>query len=701
VSAGPAAAASSAGGAKTPGVLLTGNARTNFIWRVTDAAGSIWDIAGTGAVANGSNGAYSSNGMMLSVNGSSFNWGSEGVLSEDKREVQVGPWDNGKVRVWRRVCSPAKGAYCRWIDIFENTGSASQTAKVRYQMYMGGDMQVLQSPSGKESPAPGEWCFLTADSPNNGAGRPTVVHIFADKGSKVLPKVTAARGNNTIMYEFDLPSPAGKAVALCLFESQQRSASAAQEFMKKFRPGAELQSVAPELRNLIANMRGGFFAAGGIEMPRDEKFDLAVLRESGNELLGTIEDPKFVLETPFGKLELPAERVVGLAVPPDTDSCVQIALTDGQIVSGKLLSDPLKLKLESGSEMSLPAAKINTIAYRISPQKPDQAPLSQPTLVTRSGQRLYYKAADVSYAFLTEAGQIDLRAEDLSAICLETPEGGLHRAIFRNGSVLAGLLVQKDLQVALDLGPTLRCPASALTQFVFPGEMAPTTGLCEATLRNDDVLGGRIAQESIQIKTRFGDVKVAREDLAELKLAEGTMDRLELKLHNGTIVTGLLVGEKIRFQIVPGPELPLFIGHLVKITCPKPPIAATTQATSATTAASSDDPKASTTGDPLADKIKARRLAELGASAAPAASAEGSGTPKENLRKQLESIQDKQKTLQAMVAELAARAAELSRLGKNEEAKKSVMEEMEMQKQIADLDAQAKKLAVQLKEMSR
>jgi hypothetical protein len=677
--------------AQEKGVLLTGSQRTSFTWEVSDASGSRWDIQYNGQVGNGTNSAYSS-GMMLSVNGSQFSWGSEGIQGDDRREVQVGPWQNGTIRVWRRIAVPAKGGFCRWIDLFENSSSSPQTAKVRYQIYAGGGNMVVQSTLGKEQVGEGDWGFLTGDAPTAGSGRPVLAHVFADKGSKVMPKVQAPRNNNVISYDFDLTVPAGKTVALCLYESQQKSVTEAQEFLKKFRPGADLQGISPELRKIILNVHGGVFTVGSLEMNRDDKLDLAVLRDSGNELLGTILDTHYVVETSYGKLDLPAERVVGLVAPPEAEGLLQIALTDGQVVAGKLLSEPLRLKLESGSEMSLPAAKISTLAYRISPQRPEQIALAHPTLLVRSGQRLYFKPADVSYAFLTETGQIDLRPEDLSAIYMDTPEGGLHRAAFRNGSVLAGLLVQKDLKAVLELGPTFAAPASSVTQFVFPGEAASTADLAEATLRNEDVLRGRIAQDSFTVKTRFGDVKVDRADLAELKLSEGTMDRVELKLHNGTAVTGQFVDPKIRFKIEPGPEVPLFIGHVVRITCPKPPpppppaAGPATRPATAPSAGASTSPSAGS-GDSILDRIRLRRQRELGASATQPSDLEAIRAQREDLRRQAET--------------LARQAADFSRLGKAVEAEKLAAQQAEIAKKLSELDALAAKIEGVVKDRAR
>ena len=50
----------------------------------------------------------------------------------------------------------------------------------------------------------------------------------------------------------------------------------------------------------------------------------------------------------------------------------------------------------------------------------------------------------------------------------------------------------------------------------------------------------------------------------------GMVGPVLIKLHNGTTVSGKLLPETITLQIEPGPKLPIFVGHIVGITCPKP-----------------------------------------------------------------------------------------------------------------------------------
>ena len=540
---------------------------TNWAWIRNDGAGYRWDIYSNGYISSGTNSAYSS-GMQLKVNGSYFSWSSQGNLSKDGHEVEVGPWSHGALRIWRRVYVDPKLGYCRWIDIFENTSTDKQTVSIEWRSSMGSSIRTASTTSGKAAVDKNDWGVVTATSSNS---RPAVAHVFATRNSKVKPTIHyTIRSSSSFYHRLAMQVPANKTFAVCLFEAQQRPFAKAVEFLKKFRPSAELRKVPSALRRIIINMGGTTLTLGNLELPRDENHDQVILR-NGDQLLGEILNERFIIETFYGKLELPAGKVVGLSVPMPNDPQVLVGLVDGQVVAGKFLNAPLSFKLVDGNEMTLKMAKLETAAYRLSPSRPDQIKLAKAMVVLRDGQRLLFKAPDVDYSFHTEYGRPKLSPGDLRAILLDTPDGGLHRAVFRNESVLSGLMPAEDLKLTLDLGPRLDVSRHMARQFMFPVPEEKHQELARATLRNDDELFGRIAEKSLKIETGSRAITIQPERIAEMEAIEGLLGRVRIKQHNGTTVTGRLTEKTIRFQIMTGPTLPLFIGHITNITCPKPP----------------------------------------------------------------------------------------------------------------------------------
>ena len=546
-------------------------------WNVTDGAGYAWNIyVSNGYVSSGSHSAYSG-GMQLQISGSGFSSSSTGRLSKDGNEIEIGPWRRGSVNVYRRIYVDKKIGYCRWIDIFENTSSSAQTLSLRYHSSMGISTRKTYTTSGGTNVTDKDWGIVTGYTSSSYAA---VAHVFATKKSKVRPRFQWNRSSSTVYYHHTLKVPAKKTVALCLIEVQRRPFSAAQQFLKGFKVERELKKIPPALRRIIINMGGAMLTLGSLELPRNEKLDLVVQRgeHEGNELLGTILNDSYAIETLYGKVMLGADRVVGLQVPAGAGDRIRLGLADGQVIVGKLLSSPIKFKLANGNEMTLAVDKIDTAAYRISPSRPEEIAFRKPMVVLRNGQQLFFKQSDADWSFHTEYGEVKLNPGDLRVLILDTPDGGLHRAVFGNNSILSGLLTTENLELTLDLGPKLVIRRYLVHQFAFPVGDYKGPDLAEMQLRNEDVLAGRIADDTLKIDTGVEQVSVGRDDIAQITIPEeAPVGRIRVRLHNGSVVEGRLLGRTISFQITPGLKLPVYVGHIVEVTCPKPPPKPTTQ----------------------------------------------------------------------------------------------------------------------------
>ena len=647
-------------GAAERGIHIAAGRSVGFMWQVNDGAGYRWDISSNGQVSDGTNDAYDG-GMQLRVGGTYFSNSGQGRLSADGREVEIGPWKQGAIQVYRRVYVDPKVGYCRWIDLFENPSGETQSIKIQYYSNLGLSVTSTYTTTGGTNTTAKDWGIVTGET--SSSSRPIIVHVFGTRGSRIKPTFRYTRNNDSVYQDLDLKVPAGKTVAVCTFHAQRRPMSKAREFLKAFKPRRELAKVPTALRRIIVNMGGATLTLGNIDLPRHEKHDLAVLRNQ-NELLGKILNERFDLETFYGKLELPAARVVGINVPAPDDPHVQVILVDGQVVAGKLLNAPLRIRLTNGNEMSLPPAKLNAATFALSPQRPGEIKLSEPTVLLRAGQQLSFQKADLDCTFQTLYGTVKLNADDLQAIYFDTPEGGLHRAVFRNGSTLSGLLASGELKLKLRLGPELKIPRHLVGQVAFPSEEIDSGGLAELTLRNEDQLFGRIAEDSLTVTTQYGKVTVKPAEIGELLVPPtGALGQVRIKLHNGTTVTGKLVGNTIRFQIAPGPKLPIFLGHVVRITRPgdKPSAPDKTPDKKATdpTTTTTPPPPPTTRTTPTVKPVPVEVRAEPAQRAAAAADARAA-VKAENLAK-LKTLTAELAQLQALKAKLDAEAKKLAK----------------------------------------
>ena len=544
------------------GVHIKGKGTTSLPWRLTDGAGYAWDIYTNGQIQDGTNDAYDG-GMGLQVDGSQFVWSTAAKLHQNGREIEIGPWTRGTVRVWRRIYIDPKLGYCRWIDLFENTAGSAVTVNVRYLSNMGGSTQMIATTTGQPKLTPKDWAVVTGST--SSSSRPAIAHVFATKVSKFKPTFTWNTGSDNLSYHASLKIPAKRIVALCLIEAQRRPFDEAKKFLKAFKPEAELKKVPAALRRMIVNMGGSLLTLGQLELPRNEDHDL-IVGKNENELLGTLLNPRYQVETFFGTLDLPAAKVLGFSSMGASNDQVQVGLVDGQVVVGKLVNGPLKLKLTTGNELALPVAKIQTASYRLSESRPEAVAVAAPLIVLRSGYRMMYKQADADLTFHTRHADLKLDADQLSAVLLDTRGGGLHQAVFRGGSVLSGLLTAEAFSLTLKLGPRLTVHRAMVERFVFPAAPAsPSETEREMILRNDDRLIGRIAEKSLTVKTEFGDVKVKPSEITEVVFPEISLGRATIKLRDGVTVSGQFAKETIRFEITSGPAMSVYVAHIASI----------------------------------------------------------------------------------------------------------------------------------------
>jgi hypothetical protein len=546
------------------GLHIQGDKSTGWQWRTTDSKGFMWDINSNGTVSDGRNNAYDG-GCALKIKGADFHHSTSGKLSEDAGEVEIGPWTHDNVKVWRRIRVNRKRAWCRWVDILVNTTDKPRKVTIQYYFNLGYGIGQARGSRGRAHLGKDDWALITTPSSSNS---PTLVHVFRSPRSKVRPRVRYRVNSDDLHYEFDLELPPDKPVALCVIEAQRNNRAEAEALIEAFDAYDVTRDMPRALQTILANFSGSVLELGSLTVPRDEEHDLAVMR-NGDEMLGTLLNEALTLETFFGPVELPRRRTLALAVPSSEENRIMVSLTDGQILAGTPTGPPLRMRLASGGEVTLRTDRLVSVGWGISAEKPHEVETSGPMAVLRSGQQLLFKPDAVAGEFQTQHGKVRLDLSDLAGIYFDTPEGGLQRALFRNGSVLSGLLEADSLKLQLDLGEPFDFPVHWLDRLVLTNESLPPQPLPTVKLSNGDVLLGRILNDQLAFETASGVVTVKPAQLATLEADEGLGVRVRCKLHNGTTLTGRMRTEMLRLDLQPGPELSVYPGLIAAMRVPK------------------------------------------------------------------------------------------------------------------------------------
>ena len=531
---------------------------TSLMWAVNDQLGFRWDIATTGCVSDGSNDAYDGGLNLQTADGNVFTGFASAKINKEGDEIEIGPWQYQGLRIWRRIHVNAKGGYCRWIDIFENPGSANVTVALRYASNMGDSTFRIASSSGKAQVTAQDWGAVT--SGQGDSSRPALVHVFASPEAKVKPAPQFPMQNDNIYYTLSMVVPAGKASALCFFEAQRRGFDEGSKFLKDFKPSRELRDLPQALRRILVNIGDVSSSLGTVELRRSEEADLIVLRQGG-ELLGTITNSQYVLKSVFGELKVPAKDVIGLAGVSSEGNRVRLVLTGGQVILGEL-SEPLTAKVTGGTELKVQVKGLEQAAYRVSTERPAEITLTSSLVGLRTGEQVAFNDSALTLEFLTAHGLLKLSPGDLDSVELDTPGGGLNRAVFRNGSVLAGLLPPGKIALKARLGFALEVSPPQARRLVFVGPRKDDAALASMTLRNADLLLGRFADEKWQVVSKVGTIAVAAKDIAEAEFSDESLGQVNLVLRDGTKLSGKLGDDYVNFKIEPGPTVKVFVGHL-------------------------------------------------------------------------------------------------------------------------------------------
>jgi len=657
------AAAGAAVGAD--GIHIASGKTTSFTWALSDAQGYRWDITGDGRVNYGTNNAYDA-GMRLRISGSYFSSFSTGRLSKDGKEVEVGPWKTSNLSISRRVFINTQAGYCRWIDIFENPTGQEVSVSLSYYSNMGESTYQTHTTKGAAAVTGKDWGVVTCGS-SSSSSRPAVVHVFASAGSKVKPAFQFTRGSDALYYRITLKVPPKRAVALCLFEAQRRPYSAAQKFLKDFKPDREMALVPAALRDIVVNMTGGSLTLGGIDLQRSTKADIMIL-STGDEMLGTVANASYAVTTAFGDVTIPAGDALGLVSVPNKAGSVRMILKDGQVVAGQLTNGPVVIKLSGGTELKIPAKGIRQMGYRITPARPAAVASRDALICLRRGERLAFDQG-VTFPFLTVHGTLSLRPADLTTIRFDTVEGGLHQVVFRNGSTVAGLLVSQRLALKLKLGLPLDVPRQEVERLYFATVPAKTTGLARLALRNGDVLHGRFADKQWVIQGKFGQVARPPADVSKGSFSAEAFGQAALVLRDGTKLSGKFSGNYLSFQIAPGPTVKVFIGHIDTLTGGAPP-ASTQPATKPSTAPAAPGVREEPAYRSRNDVTRTKLQAELAA------------------------LQAQQRQLQAIAAQVRAELAKASAAGQKGKV-------AELARMAAETQARLTKVTAQIDEVKK
>lgn len=555
---GPAPAA----GDKTKGLeglhLEQAQAINSYPYAMTDSEAYRWDIYYNGTVNSGTNNCYSG-GMNLQINNS--NYGSNGRASANKEgdEIEMQMSSPNNVRQFRRVKVFKDAPVARWLDIFENPGAETTfdiTLMSGFCYQVGGTASSTGHPAFDKT----DWAIAN-DFQNNGSNTPALMHVVCDRKSRLRPTVQFQ--NNTMMVRYRLTLPANSTVILASFESQGKSLADQTKFMNSFRPSRYLKDLPTGVRKCIVNFPG-MGGVGVVDLDRNESTD-SIMLTNEDPILGSVTNDSFVVETLFGKLTLPAKKIVGMAATPGGGG-MRVLLTDGQIVSGKVGDQKLQVTLPTGgTPLQVPLDRVRQWSFRVSEERPAEVEIAGPSIILRTGDQLLFDPKAMPLEFVTRHGRLAINGSDLLEITMDNAGNSVHRATFANGTRLGGFLEPQNLTVPIKLGDKLPISRDMVSKIVFGQEEKLDPSNTRVVLNNDDELAGRVEDVNLKITTDFGVAEFKPRNVKSLKFSATDMDRAVVQLWDGSTLRGRLQQNELTFQILPGPVVKVSTSQVVSL----------------------------------------------------------------------------------------------------------------------------------------
>jgi hypothetical protein len=213
-------------------------------------------------------------------------------------------------------------------------------------------------------------------------------------------------------------------------------------------------------------------------LKRLDRADRLVL-DDGSVLTGTIQVTGYGINTAFGKLEIPAARVVGFTRDAPADARVKLVLIDAQVLVGTLTEPAVSIRLPDGAVRRVPAGRIRQCAYRLSAGKAIRR-LADPAasvLVMRDGTRLLGRLVSSDLKIREGARTVAVAVSAVRFIRFGPTDPGTVGVRMWDNALISGRLGPAALTFEMaGRKPPVRLPIAQIIWLIRPSA-APPAGL--------------------------------------------------------------------------------------------------------------------------------------------------------------------------------------------------------------------------------
>jgi hypothetical protein len=536
----------------------------NLPYQVSDNTGGMWSIVHRGQLQQQGNNPLFSQGGMITINGSHPSTNNNQARLEANGEVVLENLTVGQLRLVRRISVAPDGSYVRYIDVIHNPANQDARATVMIQTSLNFGVpsaQMVRDPRRPNNEI--GWIGLTHQ------GR-AGVEMFAGKGSKFVPQITWQQGNNQVQAVYNIEIPARGQTAIFHLRATADSVQDGERFIASLNERQVLRDVDKDLKRHIVNVIVPSEMIGERELLRGTLFDVIELR-SGDLLNGTLLPASYKLNTAYGTVDLPADRIIAMFNVGQFRPRQLLVSGDGEIFGGEMVATTVGLRLASGQEVEVPLSHISRFGYRKRDGEPEEIAFDKPFVQFRDGDRLAIEPS-IEFQVMTRYGPLQVPPSALAAVTFDSPEHSVHLLELTDGSRLSGLVAAGELSFTLRGAAgsaVVNVPVAMLSRVQHVMVADEESERAAARLNNGDRLCGMLDGQ-MKLTTAFDTITINAPEVRGItRVGDGGMD-VQITLWDNTALSGQLHEAHLALVLGSGLRVSLPVSLLQEYANPEP-----------------------------------------------------------------------------------------------------------------------------------
>lgn len=566
------------------------------VTNVVDKLGFNWDIQKGGYIGQGTNRSISGGGQFV-VDGSVYH-PTSGTMTPDRSEfLYRGARNNWKIE--RRMKVDLAAGVVRYVDSLTNMTPQQRGLRFGVLTNLGRSSATQIVTNGGKNPAPqlpaGEEGVLCWTDPR--FGQVAVLLHLADPRSKVRPTLSNSN-NRTFRFDWNLTVGPNETVSIAHAIAQRRYATAPsgrnlQREFEALRSTRWMETLPSEIRGTIANRELNVIPKLGPSLLSPERIDIipdeldTLAMGTDSKLLGTATFEDVTLETRFGSIQVPRDRLRTVVGPRHAVGTSGVLLTDGQCLTGLPAFEDITFTLRGGLTTAVVPGQLDRLVFR----RPEKSPPAATALLeTVHGDRLAINVENSApLPATTPWGRRLVEWNELLRLVAQ-PTGGFVLEL-ADGTKSFCFLETDELTIrTLEFGERTLAAADIRMLSLAPpktaedGEGERVEGTTPETAKSapprfelvgDNLLAGELVADHFQFETETQEIKLVVSQVRTLRALDDGDETgrrtWEARVWNGSVLRGRVLDRTLVVRMADGSEARVPVRDLERFHVPTLP----------------------------------------------------------------------------------------------------------------------------------